>query len=57
MNLKLRSDIEKAHEQSLKDDRERHQREIDRLEKRLSNEETKNMQQQHSFDQRITQMQ
>lgn len=39
-----RAEIERSHEQVLKDERERYQREIDRLDKRSRNEEQKNAQ-------------
>ncbi len=45
VGLRLHSDIEKTHDQLLKDEREQHEREIERLEKKIGNEETKNMNQ------------
>jgi hypothetical protein len=43
VNLRLRSDVERTHDQLIKDERERHVRELERLEKKISAEESKNL--------------
>ena len=57
VNARLRSDVERAHEQLMKDERERHVRELERLEKKISAEEQKNLNQSQTYELRMTQMQ
>ena len=57
VNSRLRSDVERAHEQLMKDERERHVRELERLEKKINAEEQKNLNQSQTHELRMTQMQ